>query len=500
VSRTPCAHLAQDRSALVDDALDVDRRERLLAHLVHCADCRAEVADLRRVREALRAETPTEAPRELAQRLISIAAAEAQAPLWSRPFRRTRPGALSSRRRTLRARASTAVAVGATVAGVAVAGYSAAPDEGGTALPDPTSEAQAAFSSTITEFPLANDALGAVMSVPRADLARPAPAAGFVQAATGTRSLTSRQAHAALARAVTSSDSVGYSGLQSFWARSAGGQVLRAAVQVHAVPGQGVEAQVLGRSGQPVGSGFTPATTAARMVDDKLMGLLEKNYDLTGRADARAAGRPATVVEAWQSGGLAARWWVDDASGIVLGRQAFDNRGAEVMSVSFTEVQVTRSTAILEHLPARLDVPTTDTVLTLSNAPELTRQGWFCGTDLAGLSLVRLRSDSALTPKAVHLVYSDGLATVSVFEQRGQLSGTPRGSAWDTGLGAYTKEGASSVASWQSGGAVFTVVTDGSTGLLAEAVRSLPHEPRPERTTMERIREGWAKLLADMKG
>jgi hypothetical protein len=28
----------------------------------------------------------------------------------------------------------------------------------------------------------------------------------------------------------------------------------------------------------------------------------------------------------------------------------------------------------------------------------------------------------------------------------------------------------------------------------------LPHEPRPERTTMERIREGWAKLLADMKG
>jgi anti-sigma factor RsiW len=499
VSRTPCAHLAEDRSALVDDALDVHRRERLLAHLVHCAACRTEVADLRRVREALRTETPTEAPSELAQRLISIAGAEAQTPLWSRPFRRTRPGALSSRRRTLRARATTAVAVGATVAGVAVVGYAAAPAEGGTALPDPTSEAQAAFSSTIAQFPLANDALGAVISVPRTDLARPAPAAGFVQAATGTRPLTSRQARAALARAVTSSDSVGYSGVQSFWARSAG-QVLRAAVEVHAVPGQGVQAQVLGRSGQPVGSGFSPATSAARMVDHKLMSLLEKNYDLTGWADARAAGRRATVVEAWRAGGLAARWWVDDASGIVLGRQAFDDRGQEVMSVSFTEVQVTRSTAILEHLPARLDVPTTDTVLTLSNAPELDRQGWFCRTELAGLSLVRLRSDSAVAPQAVHLVYSDGLTTVSVFEQRGQLSTAPRDSAWDTGLRAFTQEGASSVASWQSGGRVFTVVTDGSTGLLADAVRSLPHEPRRARTTMGRIREGWARLLADMKG
>jgi negative regulator of sigma E activity len=271
-------------------------------------------------------------------------------------------------------------------------------------------------------------------------------------------------------------------------------------VQVRAVPGQGIRALVLDHSGQPVGSGFVPGTTAARMVDGKLMGLLERNYAFTGWADAQAVGRRATVVEAWQSGHLAARWWVDDASGIVLGRQAFDGHDNQVMSVSFTEVQVNRTTAISERLPARLDVPTTDTVLTLSNAPGLARRGWFCRTDLAGLSLVRLRSDSPLAARAVHLVYSDGLATVSVFEQRGQLSGAPRGSSWDTGLRAYTQEGASSVASWQSGGTVFTVVTDGSTGLLAQAVGSLPHEPRRQRTTMGRIREGWAKLLADMKG
>jgi hypothetical protein len=499
VSRTPCAHLARDRSALVDDALDLDRRERLLAHLVHCTACRAEVADLRRVREALRTEAPAETPTELAQRLISIAGADAQAPLSSRPFRRTGPGRLSSRRRRLRARATTAVAVGATVAGVAVVGYVAAPAEGGAALPDPTAEAQAAFSSTIAQFPLANDALGAVMRVARTDLARPVPAAGVLQAAMGTRPLTSGQARAVLTRAVSSSDSVGYTGVQSFWARS-GGQVLRAAVQVRAVPGQGIQAQVLDRTGKPVGSGFTPATSAARMVDHKLMSLLEKNYAFTGWAGAEAAGRRADVVEAWQSGHLAARWWVDDASGVVLGRQAFDGHDNQVMSVGFTDLRVTRSPAILEHLPARLDVPTTDTVLTLSNASELAARGWFCRTDLAGLSLVRLRSDRPLAPQAVHLVYSDGLATVSVFEQRGRLSSAPRGSTWDTGLGAYTQEGASSLASWQSGGTVFTVVTDGSPGLLAQAVGSLPHERRPERTTMGRIREGWAKLLADMKG
>ena len=47
---------------------------------------------------------------------------------------------------------------------------------------------------------------------------------------------------------------------------------------------------------------------------------------------------------------------------------------------------------------------------------------------------------------------------------------------------------------------MFTVTTDGPGTLLAAAVASLPHEAPRERTTMERIREGWGTLLADTKG
>jgi hypothetical protein len=46
---------------------------------------------------------------------------------------------------------------------------------------------------------------------------------------------------------------------------------------------------------------------------------------------------------------------------------------------------------------------------------------------------------------------------------------------------------------------VFTVVTDGSASLLAEAVQSLPHNEATARTTLDRIKAGWARILADVK-
>jgi hypothetical protein len=44
------------------------------------------------------------------------------------------------------------------------------------------------------------------------------------------------------------------------------------------------------------------------------------------------------------------------------------------------------------------------------------------------------------------------------------------------------------------------VVTDGSPGLLTEAVRSLPHDRATMQTTLDRIKAGWAGILADVKG
>ena len=57
VKARSCAELAELRSAFVDGALGDADRERLLAHLVDCADCRREVAELRHVRSLLTGST-----------------------------------------------------------------------------------------------------------------------------------------------------------------------------------------------------------------------------------------------------------------------------------------------------------------------------------------------------------------------------------------------------------------------------------------------------------
>jgi hypothetical protein len=116
------------------------------------------------------------------------------------------------------------------------------------------------------------------------------------------------------------------------------------------------------------------------------------------------------------------------------------------------------------------------------------------------MSLVRLRTDRAADPTVLLLVYSDGVATVGVFEQRGRLAGGPADSSWDPGLQAFAHHGPSQVATWQSGGLVFTVVTDGPADVLSRAVGSLPHERAEPPTTIDRVKEGWVTILAGLKG
>jgi len=496
--RAPCRSLATARSALVDGALDLDQQERLHAHLVGCAACHADVVELRRLRAALRRPVPAEAPQELARRLVSIAGVESRSPLWSRPFRRTRPGRLTSPRRTSRLRrTAVAVTVGATVTGASVVGYLLAPAETLAAVGDPVTGARTELAAVLGQLPLSGPVVGAVVAA-GADLPEPAAASGPAAATRGARPLVPGQARDVLARAAGAAGRVSYRGTQSFWAAGTS-RTYSASVLVQSDAGRGTRAQVLDRAGRPVASSTAAVVPVA--LDDRTLRLLAERYRLQGEAGARVAGRAATLVEAVGAGGLAARWWVDDATGILLGQQAYDERGRTTLQVGFTSLVVSPASSVMAPLPVAASLPTTTSaLLTLTSAPVLDQQGWVCHDSLAGLSLVRLRSDDGSAPGVVHLVYSDGLATLGVFEQRGRLGSPPAGSRWDDELEAHVVDGVSTVASWESGGRVFTVVTDGPRPLLAAAVASLPHETSAPPTTMRRIRAGWAELLTDMEG
>jgi anti-sigma factor RsiW len=505
VKRRTCQRLAEFRSAYVDGALGNQDRESLLAHLVGCEACRREVEDLRRVRDLLAAvRGGSSAPSELTRRLVSIAGAEATAPLWIRPFRRTRPGALPNARRTLRLR-TTAVTIvlGSLVATAGGIGYAAAPVLDLTDIKDPSGRAQTEFASVLTQFPLATDAANAAMVTSATDLTGAAtPVVGSPDPAWG-RQLGSVEALTVLERAVQTATEVGYVGTQVVIAPR-DGSILSTKVAVHFEPGLGSTVTIRPTGDKPSIERLVGKRATSRMIDRELLSLLSRNYALRGATDAEVAGRHATMVEAVRrdlSSGVLARWWVDNETGLLLWSETYDRSGALTLASGFSHVQITSGQdSFLNHLPPSLTTSVTTATLTLSHVDDLSSHGWFCSGELAGLSLVRLRTGAGAEPAVVHMVYSDGVSTVSVFEERGRLTAPSPEARWDNDLQAYVRPGASTSATWQSGDTVFTVVTDGPAALLAQAVQALPHGKTLTPTTIERVHAGWVRIIERIVG
>ena len=66
-------HLGQRLSALIDDELDGEGRDRVLVHLAKCEECRAEAIALRTLKRRMNALGETEADAALTGRLIGLA-------------------------------------------------------------------------------------------------------------------------------------------------------------------------------------------------------------------------------------------------------------------------------------------------------------------------------------------------------------------------------------------------------------------------------------------
>jgi anti-sigma factor RsiW len=500
-----CAELAELRSAFVDGALDDADRERLLTHLVDCPDCRRDVAELRHVRALLTGSTdPGLAPMDLSHRLVSIAGDEATEPLWTRPFRRTRAaGQLPSQRHQLRIR----VAAGVLGCGLAVLtvfgiGYVSAPSV--SALPplDPTNQAITEFTAVVSAFPLdgrVSVALEGQQPTTSTGGAYPTgvslPAKGFSEA----------KAVKLLAQAGQAGDELTYTATQVV-SLQRGDQLIANTVLVSS-SGAGTRLSP-GGSGTATVSTHTYVETdsSTRMADADLIDRLANRYTLRGWKSQSYDGHTAYVVEGVEPtatptdgdlNGVAARWWIDARTSLLLSQELYDGRGNLVLSSSLADLRFGASSDGNGNEPRSPDPqqPRTTATLTLSRAGQLRRGGWVCAERLAGLPLLKLRTDQTGNPDLVHLVYSDGLTTVSVVEQRGRLNGAPTNTTRNETLGAWVSEQMPTTATWTSGDIVLTAVTDGSRETLAAAVAALPHDGRRQTTTMERVRAGWSRIL-----
>ncbi len=239
---------------------------------------------------------------------------------------------------------------------------------------------------------------------------------------------------------------------------------------------------------QDLSGAVTPSELTVDAVDPGLLSLLAAHYDLAVSGTGRCAGHPAVVVEARRPGqsgarGVAARFWVDRSTGLVLRRDVLDRSGSVVRSAAYvsidTEAPERPALELVNH-----SLPVSGSRLDVSDLLELKEAGWPVSFSLpAGLDLFEARWHGEGAQEVLQTSYSDGLSTTSLFLQRGVPAATPSGTPRRVGKGtAWVSAGTPERVVWSGGGYTWTLVSDAPTGVVDDALLALPHlAPAPPR-------------------
>lgn len=216
-------------------------------------------------------------------------------------------------------------------------------------------------------------------------------------------------------------------------------------------------------------TGFTPET----------LDLLARNYTVARAADEAVCRRRARVVEARRAdGGVAGRFWIDAETGLMLHRELFDETGRLVAATGFTELRI----AVPQTVLASAAAPTRAApwaAVSAAEVAELREDGWPVPEELpGGFALQAVRRSGSADGHALHLGYTDGLAEVSVFVQRGRLD-TRALAGWRRTRGeegvVFRREGRQRWALWGGDGYVYTVLTDAPRSVADTVVAAFPH-------------------------
>lgn len=293
------------------------------------------------------------------------------------------------------------------------------------------------------------------------------------------------RALALLERAAQAGRRLTWTGTQytASWRRDAADSAL---VELHHDPATG---PVLtgGDDGQQSAAGLTP------LLDPRMLSRLAGAFALSIVGPGRCTGRDAWIVEAQRPNGqVAGRFWIDHASGLLLRREVFDDAGRRARSSAFIDLAVTESgtTSGRPAMTARTggERPAGAAVERLRHA------GWHVPDSLpGGFRLLETR----LSGVVLHLAYTDGLSTLSLFAQAGGL-----GSAPPAGFSAEQVDGAPvwvhaatpERVVWSGGDRVWTLVSDAPDDAVRAAVAALPRDQAPDGGVRARLGRGLARL------
>ena len=292
----------------------------------------------------------------------------------------------------------------------------------------------------------------------------------------GAEPVVDPRARTLLDRAAAAPASTPYHGVQFVSAWTSGGTTSEV-VDVDHDPVRGTTVRSDGTTRAPGRSVTLLAAGAPSIAGGGAVGLLVQHYSLSVVGSDVVAGRPVDVIAARRPAAAAgdhdvARFWLDRSSGLVLRREVYDRRGRTTRASAFVEVTVGEATV-------SGDAAGTAWTATLDRASiaRMRRHGWHCPATLPGpLTLVDARRGGE--QDIVHLSYSDGIATVSVFEQRGRLdedgmAGDHRQAA--DGQSVWVRGEVPRRVVWSADGTVYTVVADAPERTVDAVVAALPH-------------------------
>ncbi len=211
-------------------------------------------------------------------------------------------------------------------------------------------------------------------------------------------------------------------------------------------------------------------------VSSWMLALMRSNYVITYSGPGSVIGRPAVTVTLRRPDGMvAARYWLDQVTGLPLRRQVFDARGHLANEGAFTDLTIGSGDLGDEPEPSAGAWSSKPAVITLAS---LRKQGWLVPSALADdMALVSVTTSSTRSGAVVDASYSDGLSVVSVFMQRGELPAQLPG--WHradvSGVAVYSSEPDDRSLAWSAQGIVYTVIADAPQETVAGVVAGLPH-------------------------
>lgn len=230
---------------------------------------------------------------------------------------------------------------------------------------------------------------------------------------------------------------------------------------------------------------------------------LDDKYDVRVEGEGTTVLGEARVLAVREDDELRERLFIDPGSGLIVRRETYGEGGVPIRLVAFTSLDLNpgrvpdiEDTAVWSEA----ETDKTDKTEMNEDAVEILRDiGWVAPHELpGGYGLVDAAALGEEGSSSLHLLYSDGLYAVSIYQQDGRLDGSAvmaRGARPAT-LGTmhvYRWPGAEpATVVWTGDDRTYTAVSDAPLGVLHETLAALPHEPAPGPLT--RLRRGLRRV------